>query len=253
MPDSTQTIEHVLSPFNDIAVERAGEGIDLNVAGATFATWHPDRLLTGYSWDAITAGCFLTAAGPPQSILVLGLGGGTVTRQLRHLLPRARITGVEIDAEVLRLARHYMALDRQGLEVIEGDAYDFLAATQRRFDVIVDDVYLTGAMDVWRPEDLTAGALDLLAARRTPGGVVLANFITDGDHDRQRQAAQRAFADRFPATALVRPPLGFNGIIAGGDALAPARQVTAWSARFTTSHDRDLWRKISVRRYRRRG
>ena len=39
-----------------------------------------------------------------------------------------------VRAEVVLLAREYMALDRQGLEVVERDAYDFLARTRRRFD-----------------------------------------------------------------------------------------------------------------------
>lgn len=250
MGKERQTLEHVLSPFNDITVERVDRRIDLEVAGATFATWHATHLLTGYSWDAITAGCFLAKAGPPKRILILGLGGGTVTRQLRHLLPEAKITGVEIDGEVLRVARQYMALDRQGLEVIEADAYDYLKNTRRRFDVIVDDVYLTGSTDVWRPDDLTEGALDLLAARRRPGGIVLANFITDGDHDRQRKAAQKAFARHFTATALVRPPRGFNGIIVGGDRLVPPKEALKLAGQFEASHDRALWQKISIRRYR---
>lgn len=250
LTDGDQTLEQVQSPFNEITVKRVGKRIDLEVAGATFATWHPEHLLTGYSWDAITAGCFLAESGPPGSVLVLGLGGGTVTRQLRHLLPDANLTGVEIDTEIIRLARQYMALDRQGLEIIEGDAYAFLADTHRTFDVIVDDVYLTGALDVWRPDDLTEGALDLLAARLNLGGLALANFITDGHHDRQRRAAQREFTKLFEATALLRPPRGFNGIIAGSRGLGSARGVLARGERFTLSHDRALWRKISIRRYR---
>ena len=247
MDEPDQILEHVFSPFNEIAVERIGRRVDLEVAGATFATWHPERLLTGYSWDAITAGCLLSAAGPPRSVLVLGLGGGTVTRQLRHLLPEARLTGVELDPEVTRLARQYMELDRQGVEVIEGDGYAFLAGTRRTFDAIVDDIYLTGSDDVWRPEDLTGSVLAALAARLNPGGVALANFITDGHHDLLRQAAQRAFAKRFAATALLQPPRGFNGIIAGGEGLAPPRGLRRWTASFPTEHDRALWPRIKVR------
>lgn len=247
---SRRILEHVQSKHNEILLERTGDGIDMEVAGATFACWHPEHLLTGYSWDAITAGCFLVPSGPPRSILILGLGGGTVSRQLRHLAPEASITGIEIDPEVLRLARRYMDLDHQGLEVIEGDAYAFLRETERRFDVIVDDVYLTGATDVWRPDDLTGGGLDLVASRLRPGGLALANFITDGHHDHQRRAAQRAFLRRFGATSLVRPPQGFNGILVGGEALGPVGSVRALQARFGTAHDRALWRTIAIRRCR---
>ncbi|MFZ9889747.1 MAG: hypothetical protein ACO3JL_19805, partial [Myxococcota bacterium] len=80
MPRLRKEIERVSSPFNQLVARQVGERIDLDVEGATFATWHPRHLLTGYSWDALCAASLLRPAGPPRRVLLLGLGGGTVLR-----------------------------------------------------------------------------------------------------------------------------------------------------------------------------
>eukprot|EP00439_Symbiodinium_sp_Y106_P011941 s5354_g1.t2 len=51
----------------------------------------------------------------PRSILILGLGGGTVARALRALCPEASIVGVEMDDEVLDAARRHFGLDDLGV------------------------------------------------------------------------------------------------------------------------------------------
>ena len=93
-------LESITTPFNSVAARKIGERVDLEVEGATFATWHPKLVMTGYSWDALAVAALLRGDGPPTSILTLGLGGGTVTRQLRMLLPDVRLVGVEIDGAI---------------------------------------------------------------------------------------------------------------------------------------------------------
>ena len=43
----------------------------------------------------------------PQSVLIIGLGGGTIPRVLRQVLPDTRIDVVEIDPAVVRVANRY--------------------------------------------------------------------------------------------------------------------------------------------------
>ena len=95
-------LQEVHSPHNHVEVWQNNAGrIDFEVSGATHATWHPEKLLTGHAWDAITAGA-VSHPGPVEHILLLGLGGGTCLRQLRHLLPGAKLTAVEIDPDMYR-------------------------------------------------------------------------------------------------------------------------------------------------------
>ena len=81
--------------FQSIAVWGDRREVEFRVTGAIHAWWHRDHFLTGLAWDNIAAGV-LSHPGRPGSLLMLGLGGGTSLRTLRHLLPDLDITAVEI-------------------------------------------------------------------------------------------------------------------------------------------------------------
>lgn len=241
-------IERAVTSYNSVVVRRTGERVDLEVEGATFATWHPRHLLTGYSWDALTAGCLLRADGPPRSVLVLGLGGGTVVRQLRRLVPSVRLVGVEIDDGVVGLARRHMAFDELEVEVRVEDAYRFLARTTERFDAVVDDLYLTGPDDVMRARAPAGDTLELLRARVADGGVLVANLIVDeGEHIAVTRRTRRAFAAAFPSVKVVVPPRGLNEIVVGGVDVRGRAALKPYRGRFDEDHDRRRWGELVVR------
>lgn len=241
-------VTSMTTAFNTVAVRRTGERVDLEVEGATFATWHPKHCFTGYSWDALSAAALLRPAGPPASVLLLGLGGGTVTRQLRALLPDVRLVGVEIDAGVIELARTYMELDPQKVEVHVEDAYAFLERTRERFDVVLDDLFLTGPNDVVRSRVPQGETLALLRDRVAPGGLFVANLITDaGEHKSVRVASRKAFGDSFPVSRVVVPPRGLNEILVGGDDVLPRSALAAWGPKLADPYDRTRLSEIDVR------
>lgn len=240
-------LETLVTDYNDVDVwENAEGGIDFDVIGATHATWHPDRLLTGHAWDALTA-ALLLHPGRIRSLLMLGLGGGTVLRQARHFLPRARMTAVEIDAGMIRLAREYMDLDALDLRVVHGDAYEFLHIHKRTFDVVVDDLYRCGDRDVERPRPLDPPGVDALLRRVAPGGLLVMNFITGAGHTRPHREAKTLFEQTFPHTAAVRPPLSHNEAIAGTknpDGLASFATVRGLGSTLPAPWDRQRWKEL---------
>lgn len=241
-------VTSLTTAFNTVEVRRAGERVDLEVEGATFATWHPRHAFTGYSWDALAAAALLRAGGPPTSVLLLGLGGGTVTRQLRALLPDVRLVGVEIDAGVIALASTYMGLDQQKVEVHVEDAYGYLARTSERFDVVLDDLFLTGPNDVVRSRVPQGETLALLRRRVADGGLFVANLITDaGEHKTVRLASRRAFGDAFPVSRVVTPPRGLNEILVGGDDVLPRSTLAAWVPKLADPYDRARLAEIDVK------
>jgi spermidine synthase len=240
-------LEAAQTPFNTVRVTRTGRRIDMDVAGATFATWHPTHLLTGYSWDAVTAGCLLHPTGSPKTILMLGLAGGTVARQLRQLLPEAAITAVEIDPGLVRLARRHMQLDELDIEILIADAYAYIARSDRAYDVVIDDIYLTGPDDVERPQAVKGRTLERLCEVTRPDGVLVANMITDGAHQRHFLTASQAFADTFPRVANIEAPRGFNTILVGGRSLQDPLRLADSTDAFPTRRDRTLWRRLCER------
>lgn len=233
--------------YNQLAVTQTGKRINFDVQGATFATWHPTHLLTGYSWDALTAGSTLFTGSKNPRILVLGLAGGTLVRQLHHILPEATITAVEIDPVIIELGRTFMGLGELPCEIIIGEAYQFLRETNRQFDIVIDDVYRSGPDDVERP---LINSPSLLSLWRKPlqekSGILLANFITDGTHAIPYQTCREALHQAFRHTVLMTPPLGYNTILMGAGNLAAKFTLKHYKNIFTNAHDRSLWGKITM-------
>ena len=233
-----QILDRLTTAHNTVTIEKIGRRIDLAVAGAIFATWHPTDYLTGYSWDAVTAGCLCRTGGPLRRVLLLGLAGGTVARQLRRLLPDLVIEAVEIDPDLVEVGNRHLHLVETGVRVHLGDAYRFLAGANPRYDAIADDVYLTGPDDVERPRLPSPHWVELLRARLAPGGIAVANFVTGGHHDRIYRNALAAFARTFPDVRIIEPPRGQNRILVGGVRLAPPAHVRAAGRAFPRARDR---------------
>ena len=82
----------------------------------------------------------------PRRALVLGGGDGGAARQLLRHPGITRIVVAELDAEVVRLTREYLpqvhggAFDDPRVELVIGDAADFVASTEEQFDLIVFDL-----------------------------------------------------------------------------------------------------------------
>lgn len=114
----------------------------------------------------------------PGSVLLLGLGGGSIAKS--WAADGWDVDAVEIDATVARVAREFFGLRDDECRVHLADARRFLARTDRKWDVIVVDVYGSSSI----PFHLaTREAFELMASRLAPGGVLAMNLITLGWHD----------------------------------------------------------------------
>ena len=100
----------------EVRVGRRGRALRIN---GTFASWYePGRSGTGSVWDALAAPLLLLPPARRRSVLILGLGGGSVARIVRALAPRAEIVGVELDSEVVGAAREHFDLDDLRIRVV---------------------------------------------------------------------------------------------------------------------------------------
>lgn len=221
---------------------------ELRVAGAVHASFNRRRFLTGLAWDMIAAGALLGRSSSPHSVLMLGLAGGTAFRVLRHLLPDCRLTAIDIDPEIVAVARQHMDLDALDIEVLIGDAYPWLEQNQRSFDVVIDDIYLAGKTDVFRPKVMDDRLLGHLRRALAPGGVLVANLVTGAGHRTMQSITRRALRGIFPVVRSIKSAEVMNEVLVAGAIVASRRRLDVHADAFSDWRDRMYWDRLEVRR-----
>jgi SAM-dependent methyltransferase len=95
----------------------------------------PDRLAFGYERLMLLA---FALVPEPTSALLLGLGGGAMSRHLAAYLPACALTIVERDPIVRALARRFFHVKRP---IVMADAEHVVAKARRQYDVVLVDLY----------------------------------------------------------------------------------------------------------------
>lgn len=177
----------VQSPLSGrIRVLDVGRERRLVIDGSTFSVYRPDGnwrpVQREYWWHALAA----VPLPARPSVLFVGLGGGTQLHLLRERATPRRITVIERDPLIVRVATRWFGLDRVGaVEFLCTDAavaVQALRRARRRFDFIMEDATYADA-----PEDSIPLACDLarLVSRR---GALVVNRHRRG-HARETAAA----------------------------------------------------------------
>jgi spermidine synthase len=160
-----------------VRVVEHGGARELRVDGALMSSIRPGGPTTHPVWEALGAPLALLPEGRRRSILLLGLGGGAVARVARTLAPHAQIVAVDRDREVVAAAHRHFGLDDLNVEVVVGDARAFLEHERRRYDAILEDIFVGPGRSVRKPEWLPEPGLTLALARLSPGGFLASNTI----------------------------------------------------------------------------
>jgi spermidine synthase len=223
-------------------VRRVDGGLELRVDG-TLASFHrPGAALTGPVWWALAAPVLLLAARPRRRVLLLGLAAGSVARALRALDPDAEIVGVDYDDRVVGAARAHFGLDDLRVDVVVADALAYLRRERRRFDMVVEDLFVGPSRSVRKPEWLLGEGYRLVARRLARGGVFTSNTI----HETPAVArAARVFGGRVVTLDVAGH---WNRIVAAGTPVPEPRAL-----RRLFRHDGRLeamLRRVAVRSWR---
>jgi spermidine synthase len=159
-------------------------------------TRHPDRIVMNYPKMMLGA---LYVNPRPQSVLIVGLGGGTLPRVLRQLLPASRIDVVEIDPAVERVAsRYFQFAASDKTHVIESDGRVYVKRALRgtqRYDLIMLDAF----DHEYIPEHLlTQEFLQEVKSLLAPNGVLAANtFSSSGLYEHESATYEKVFEKFF--------------------------------------------------------
>lgn len=78
-----------------------------------------------------------------EHILLLGVAGGSVVKTLVNEIEyKEKITGVEIDPDMIEIANQYFNLNQiKQLKVVIDDAFEFVLKTKEKYDLIIIDIF----------------------------------------------------------------------------------------------------------------
>jgi spermidine synthase len=153
----------------------------------------PERLV--FHYERLMSLAFVLAR-QKRSALLLGLGGGSMARYVRHAWPRCALTVVERSAEVIDLARRWFGVEE---EIVADDADAFLRRARRRWDVILVDLY--DAAGVVSPAD---GFWERCVDRLAEDGLIAVNWAEFAGNDGGRAEAEK-LARLLPSTLYITP------------------------------------------------
>ena len=118
---------------------------------------------------------FLLFLPEPRAILMLGLGGGSLAKWCHRHLPRARVTAVEIDPDVIAFRDQFLVPpDGERFRVVRGDAAQYVAQCEERADVVIIDAF---DRDGVAPALCTREFYRDVRAMLSRSGVVAANLV----------------------------------------------------------------------------
>src|SRR5262249_49450848 len=110
---------------------------------------------------------------PPASkkLLMIGLGGGSISTYLGLALPEASIDTIELDPGVVSAAKKYFGLrENSRVRYLTGDGRVMLRRSQEKYDLILVDAFRGGFVPFHL---LTKEFYALLKDHLAPGGAVV--------------------------------------------------------------------------------
>jgi predicted membrane-bound spermidine synthase len=204
------------SAYNYIQVVQVGNETQLilNEGVGIHSIYDPNNILTGGPWDYFMDAPFFN--NPPftqnqiRSVCIIGLGAGTIARELTAAYGPIPIDGVELDGEIVNLARQYFHMDEPNLHVIVQDGRYYLSTTQKKYDEIGIDAY----QQPYVPFQLTTHEFfQEVRAHLTPTGVAVINAGRTNKDFRLVEALAQTMRSVFPSVYIVDTARFENSII----------------------------------------
>lgn len=138
-------------------------------------------------------------------ILVLGVAGGSVIKTLsKEIRFKGKITGVEIDSEIIKIANSYFQLDQiPNFEVIIDDAFEFVLKTKEKYDLIIIDIFQDTTMPNFLFEEFFQNRTCFLLKEK---GIILFNTmcLSEKENLRNKKYLEQVNSELFSARTIPR-------------------------------------------------
>jgi len=170
-------LAHIETEYNDIFISKHGpelvmsfqlKGYDYTESIANLTD--PHDLPVRYT-QLMTVG--LAYPVEPRRILMIGLGGGSLSSYLGHFLPEAQVDTVEVDPGVIGAAKKSFGLiETPRVRYLEGDGRVYLNRSPATYHLILVDAFHGGYVPFHL---LTKEFYALVKGRLAPGGAAAFN------------------------------------------------------------------------------
>ncbi len=186
----------------------------LNEGQGMHSMYHPELINFRGPWEQVLAAPFFnTAPYDPanvQRMAIVGLAAGTTAREAAAVYPGIVIDGIEIDPEIVEVARQYFDMNDPNLNVIVQDGRVGLRNSPHRYQVI--------SVDAYRPPYIpwhltTVEFFEEARDHLTDDGVLVLN-VGRGPTDRRLvEAFSATLSQVFPSVHVMDLPETFNSIL----------------------------------------
>ena len=185
----------------------------------------PDELVLDYTRTMM--GCLLFNS-EPQSVLMIGLGGGSMLKYLHKHVPSADITAVEINQGVIDMREDFcIPPDSDRLRIVCADGARFVVKPPQTYDVILVDGFTGEGL----PEALCSPSFYRhCRAALTERGVLVANVQADTVQTKEiSRRINKAFSG---CMVMVESDEGGNEIVTAGTSATLDQARQAFEARW---------------------
>jgi spermidine synthase len=178
----------------------------------------PDALVSHYTRKMMA---FLLFNPEPSHIVMIGLGGGSLAKFCYRHLPRARITVVEIDQDVIALRDEFcIPRDDERLRVIHADGARYMKTLDEPVDVLLIDAFDAKGI---APSLAKSGFYSSAARVLTENGTLVMNFWGPAERYVENLLEARA---AFGDSLLLVPVSGEANVLMFAFKQTPTQQIT---------------------------
>ncbi|MBN1503924.1 MAG: fused MFS/spermidine synthase, partial [Candidatus Eisenbacteria bacterium] len=174
----------------------------------------------------------------PGRMLLVGLGGGSVVKSWVN--EGWRVSAVEIDPVVTRVAGEHFNLRHDEASIYHMDGRNFLATSGETFDVVIMDAFGSSSIPFHL---VTRESFALIRSRLAPAGILAMNVEATGWHDilvRSLAATMHRVFERVLVLPMAEPPntLGNLVLLASDRPLELEEELPAPRDRFSPEYNR---------------
>ncbi len=216
---------HQVKPFVYEDERTVSMHFDISATQSSMRRGNPSRLELTYTRTMMG---FLLVEPEPASMLMIGLGGGSLPKYCHRHLPLADVTVVEVNPHVIAMRDAFLVpRDGERFRVVQDDGAAFVERTRERYDVVMVDGF---SYDGQPPELCTPAFYAHCRRLLRETGLLVVNL-----HD--EEPACHSYFERiaraFEGDALQVPAEAGNRIVFAGRSADFERLTTDFEARWS--------------------